>query len=175
MRPILASLVFIYAAAPLHAANWDQFLKASFGAADVGEGSACYARVYDAKHLAAHKGQRIGDVAVRLVMRRENGERRLDWDLATHFVGAKQLYWSNGACNEFDGLKAHCYVEGDGGSVDLTLAADGASATARFDTLRVWRPQDAADESDMTIDRAPQDRVARLDKAPQSMCGRAGN
>lgn len=73
MRPILASFVFICAAAPLHAANWDQFLKASFGAADVGEGSACYARVYDAKHLAAHKGQRIGDVAVRLVMRRENG------------------------------------------------------------------------------------------------------
>ncbi len=175
MRRFIAPLAFLVAAAPASAAGWDAFLQASFGAGAAKDGSICYARTYDAQHLSAHKGQRIRDVAIKLTLRTENGQRRLDHSLVTHIVGAKQKYWSGGQCDAFDGLAAHCYVEGDGGSVDLTLAPDGKSVTARFHGFRIWRPQDAADESDLTIDKSPDDKVAKLVKAPASACRETGD
>ncbi|MFT4095894.1 MAG: hypothetical protein QM651_02145 [Rhodoblastus sp.] len=155
------------------AAEWDQFRNAAFGAAD-GKGPVCFSRVYDAQHLAANKAQRIRDVAIRLAMRTENNETYLDHSLVTHLVGSKQKYWSGGQCSGFAGLVAHCYVEGDGGGVDLTLDSDGKTLTARFDRFNIWRPQDAADETTMTFDKSPADKVAKLTKAPMSACRETG-
>jgi hypothetical protein len=169
----IAVCAFFVGVATAQAAPEDAFHQAAFGATGLKEGSACFARSYDDQHLSRHKGQRIRDVAIRLIIRTENGARRLEHGLSTHLVGSKQLYWSGGECHEFKGLVAHCYVEGDGGTVDLTLSEDGKSMTARFDTFRIWRPQDAADESDVTIDKSSVDKVARLDRAPESACKHA--
>jgi hypothetical protein len=152
----------------------DLFLKTAFGERAAPGASLCLARSYDDAHLATHKGQRLRDVAIEFTVRRTSERRFVEWGLSAHFVGSKQLYWSGGECDRYDGLVAHCYVEGDGGTFDLTLAADGKSGTARFDTLRIWRPQDAADESEVTLDRSSADKVARLDKAPKAACARAG-
>jgi hypothetical protein len=160
---------------PAACASESAFYRAAFGSDTLEKGSICFARTYDAAHLGAHKGQRIRDIAIKLTIRKENGERRIDHSLATHFVGSKQKWWSGGQCARFDGLVAHCYVEGDGGAVDLTLAADGGSATARFDTFRIWRPQDASDESEATIDKNAVDKVARLDRAPAAACRETGD
>ncbi len=160
-------------ASAAQAAGENAFVQAAFGGTKAGS-SLCLARVYDAQHLATHKGQRLRDIAIQFTIRKTSARRFVEWGLAAHFVDSKQLYWSGGECDRYDGLVAHCYVEGDGGSFDLTLAADGSSATARFDTLRIWRPQDAADESEVTLDRSPADKVARLDKAPNSACAQAG-
>lgn len=175
MRKLVAALAFSCTASAASAAAWDEFLQAGFGAAASKDGSVCFSRVYDAGHLAANKAQRIRDVAIKLSLRTENGERRLDHNLATHLVGSKQKYWSGGQCSDYKGLVAHCYVEGDGGSVDLTLDADGKSLTARFSDFRIWRPQDAADESTVTFDKSPADRVAKLTKAPMAACAGTGD
>lgn len=174
MRVLLTALA-LCAGTPLQAASWDGFLTAAFGSAAVESGAVCYARAYDARHLAAHKGQRLRDVAIRFALRKENGARRLDWSMSTHFVGSGQLFWSNGECHAFAGLRAHCYVEGDGGAFDVVLGSGGRTATARFAGVRIWRPQDAADESDRTVDASPQDRIVRLDRAANSMCRDAGD
>lgn len=174
-----SGLIFILAlsaslgATGARAASEDAFLRTAFGNATAGS-SLCLARSYDDAHLASHKGQRLRDVAIEFTVRKTSERRFVEWGLSAHFVGSKQLYWSGGECDRYDGLVAHCYVEGDGGTFDLTLAADGKSGTARFDTLRIWRPQDAADESEVTLDRSSADKVARLDKAPKAACARAG-
>lgn len=174
-----SGLIFVLAfsaslgAASARAASEDAFLRTAFGNATVGS-SLCLTRNYDDAHLASHKGQRLRDVAIEFTIRKTSERRFVEWSLSAHFVGSKQLYWSGGECSGYDGLVAHCYVEGDGGTFDLTLAADGKSGMARFDTLRIWRPQDAADESEVTLDRSPADRVARVDKAPTAACARAG-
>ena len=59
MRKFILMLAVGVAASSAHAAEWDQFLQAGFGAAASKDGSVCYARVYDAGHLAANKAQRI--------------------------------------------------------------------------------------------------------------------
>ncbi|HMN72966.1 MAG TPA: hypothetical protein PKA55_13970 [Rhodoblastus sp.] len=175
MRKLFMILAIGCAASGAVAADWDRFLAAGFGPAAGKDGSICYARVYDAGHLAASKAQRIRDVAIKLTLRTENGERRLDQSLVTHLVGSKQKYWSGGQCAGYEGLVAHCYVEGDGGVADFTLDADGTTLTARFADFRIWRPQDAADESDMTIDKSPADKVAKLTKAPMAACKGMGD
>jgi len=175
MRKISVALVVVCMASPASAADWDQFLQAGFGAGASKDGSVCFSRFYDAGHLAANKAQRIRDVAIKLSLRTENGARRLDHNLVTHLVGSKQKYWSGGQCSDYKGLVAHCYVEGDGGGVDLTLDADGKSLTARFSDFRIWRPQDAADESTMTFDKSPADKVAKLTKAPMAACSGTGD
>ena len=168
-------LLFGCAASAASAADRDEFLRAGFGAAAAKDGSICYARVYDAGHLAANKAQRIRDVAIKLTLRSENGERRLDHNLATHLVGSKQKYWSGGQCGSYQGLVAHCFVEGDGGKADFTLDADGTTLTARFDHFNIWRPQDAADETTLTFDKSPADKVAKLMKAPMAACRGTGD
>ena len=175
MRKFILMLAVGVAASSAHAADWDQFLQAGFGAAASKDGSVCYARVYDAGHLAANKAQRIRDVAIKLTLRTENGERRLDHSLVTHLVGSRQKYWSGGQCGDYKGLIAHCYVEGDGGAADFTLDADGTTLTARFNDFHIWRPQDAADESSVTIDKSRADKVAKLTKAPMSACAGTGD
>ena len=170
----LGALAICLGCGAAQAAPEDQFLQAALGAANPGKGSVCFARTYDAAHLAAHKGQRVRDVAIRLTIRNENNVRRLDHGLATHFVGSRQLYWSGGQCARFDGLSADCHVEGDGGAAVFTLSADGRTLTARFDHFNVWRPQDAADETTMQFDKSPVDKIARLDRAPDSMCKAVG-
>jgi len=175
MRKIVAALALGSFATAANAAEWDPFLKAAFGAADGKGGPACFSRVYDAQHLAANKAQRIRDVAIQLKMRTENNETYLDHNLVTHLVGSKQKYWSGGQCSGFAGLVAHCFVEGDGGAVDLTLDADGKTLTARFDHFNIWRPQDAADETTMTFDKSPADKVAKLARAPMSACKGMGD
>jgi len=175
MRKIFGALAFACVAASAAAADWDQFLQAAFGAAASKDGAVCFARVYDAGHLATNKAQRIRDVAIKLTLRTENKARRLDHNLATHLVGSKQKYWSGGQCSDYKGLVAHCYVEGDGGAVDLTLDADGKSLTARFDNFRIWRPQDASDESELVFDKSPADKVAKLARAPMSACAGTGD
>ncbi len=175
MRKLVAVLAFGCMASSASAADWDRFLQAGFGASAAKDGSICFARVYDAGHLAANKAQRIRDVAIKLSIRTENGERRLDHNLVAHLVGSKQKYWSGGQCSDYKDLVAHCYVEGDGGAVDLTLDAEGKTVTARFSDFRIWRPQDAADESTMTFDKSPADKVAKLTKAPMSACSGAGD
>ena len=175
MRKLVAALAFGCVASSASAAAWDEFLQAGFGAAASKDGSICFSRVYDAGHLAANKAQRIRDVAIKLSLRTENGERRLDHNLVTRLVGSKQKYWSGGQCSDYKGLVAHCYVEGDGGAVDLTLDPDGKTLTARFSDFRIWRPQDAADESTVTFDKSPADKVAKLSKAPMAACAGTGD
>ncbi|MCB1535612.1 MAG: hypothetical protein KDJ44_13010 [Rhodoblastus sp.] len=175
MRRFILTLAGCLAASSACAADWDQFLQAGFGVAASKDGSVCYARVYDAGHLAANKAQRIRDVAIKLTLRTENGERRLDHNLVTHLVGSRQKYWSGGQCGDYRGLVARCFVEGDGGAADFTLDSDGKTLTARFNDFHIWRPQDAADESSVTIDKSPSDKVAKLTKAPMSACAGTGD
>lgn len=170
----IVALSALLAAGAAEAGPDDLFLETGFGERAAPGASLCLARAYDDAHLATHKGQRLRDVAIEFTIRKTSERRFVEWSLSAHFVGSKQLYWSGGECSGYDGLVAHCYVEGDGGTFDLTLAADGKSGMARFDTLRIWRPQDAADESEVTLDRSPADRVARVDKAPTAACARAG-
>ena len=175
MRRFILSIAFGLAASSVHAADWDRFLQAVFGAAAAKDGSVCYARVYDAGHLAANKTQRIRDVAIKLTLRTENGERRLDHNLVVHLVGSRQKYWSGGQCGDYRGLVARCFVEGDGGAADFALDGDGKTLTAHFDHFNIWRPRDAADETTMTFDKSPADKVAKLTKAPMSACAGMGD
>ncbi|MFV0281500.1 MAG: hypothetical protein ACK5JM_12175 [Rhodoblastus sp.] len=175
MRKLCLVLVFCGAASGARAADWDRFLETGFSAEAPQARAICFARVYDAAHLAANKAQRIRDIAIRLAIRVENGKPRLEQHLVAHLVGSARKFVSNGECRKFRGRLARCHVEGDGGGVDLTLARNGEALTARFDNLRIWRPQEAADESGMVLDRSPVDKVARLDKAALSACAAAGD
>ena len=65
------SVLLLFAAAPIacaaaQAAPEDAFFQAAFGLIGLEKGSVCFARDCDDRQLAAHKGQRIRDVAIHL-------------------------------------------------------------------------------------------------------------
>jgi hypothetical protein len=87
----------------------------------------CYVRVYDAKHLAAHKGQ----IVVRAVLSVQPSakESRLD---EAHIADGTLKIWVRGRKQSFDSLGA-CYLSGSG------LTCGGSLSAAEADTCRSKR------------------------------------
>lgn len=126
----------------------------------------CYARSYDAEHLAAHPRQRLTGFAL--------SESRLDHpsasgDFALTFAftlkGVDDVYQAEAICTDSSGSTARCLVEGDGGDFALRAVAEGLMLTVG-ERLEV----EGAASFSPDLAEGGDDRVVRLFPGPAEAC-----
>jgi hypothetical protein len=126
---------------------------------------ACYARVYDAAHLAAHPNQTVtrfflGDPGEAWRATRSPGQFSVAFGFQV--VDRQEIYSGVGIC-EARGAGASCDIEGDGGS--FTIEPDGEDLRIVAARIEVEGP------SDFSPDLALADnRVMLLRRAQTSEC-----
>jgi len=124
----------------------------------------CFARAYDAKHLAAHPRQRVTHIALgpsRLGAPTPPGAFEVTFSLVLKGDGGS--YQSEGICRA-TAKAVTCDAEGDGGR--FTIRPDGRNILIRIERLVL------EGASDVTPDLAVggDDRVLRLSPGPDSAC-----
>jgi len=134
---------------------------------------ACYARLYDAKHLASHPDQKVTAMELRLVLRTagsddEPGIGHL-FQMRVKTRGSKDTLSGTGPCM-VEGGKVFCGIECDGGGVFVKKRDDG-SLLVSFDDMWGIRlagdcGEDEADGKELLPGK--DDRSFRLD--PVSHC-----
>ena len=131
-------------------------------------GPHCYARTYDAKHLAAHPRQLLTSFTLSdgpPGATRAKGT--LEISVSFTVRGRKEVYGTLGICRD-GGASLRCGVEGDGGS--FTVTRDGKGLLLRIRRLAT-EGETFSPEVAVTSD----DRLVRLHPAPASVCRRAAN
>jgi hypothetical protein len=93
----------------------------------------CYARAYDAAHLAAHPKQTVSYIEFRLAYHRHDpddgypqGQRNYYFDLRAKRTGSTVMASTGGECS-VRGDAIFCGVDCDGGGIVLTKAADAVT------------------------------------------------
>ena len=152
---LAAALSFPAMAAPAAAASLFRDWQAG--------GPHCYARTYDAKHLAAHPRQLLTRFTLSDGPPGSTLEKgTLEVSLAFTVRGDKEVYGTLGICRD-GGASLRCGVEGDGGS--FTVTRDGKGLLLRIKRL-------AAEGEKFSPDVAvnSDDKLVRLHPAPASAC-----
>lgn len=143
-------------------------LAAPAGAASFHDGwkgeAPCFARSYDAQHLAKHPRQRLTRFALRESrLPNVNGPGEFEVTFSFTVKGRKEVYEAECICRDAASL-VHCTVEGDGGA--FTLQAEGANLLVRIERIAVEGPDDFSPEIGVGGD----DRVVRLHRSPARAC-----
>jgi hypothetical protein len=138
------------------------------GAASFHEGwkgeAPCFARNYDAKHLAAHPRQRLTQFALRdSSLPDVNGPGQFEVTISFTVRGRKEVYEAEGICRDASS-KVRCGIEGDGGS--FTMQAEGPNLLLHITRIAVEGEQDFSPEIGVGGD----DRVVRLYRSPARAC-----
>ena len=134
----------------------------------------CFARTYDRAHLARHPDQLITAVKLRIYKPPEN-EAQYWFGAQFKVRGRSKPLNTGGACydvNELDerGFTSgvYCFVECDGGGVNVVPHAGGAMMYLK--RIRVAEcGQDVIDGGD-ELTEGKDDRVFRLDRANAAAC-----
>lgn len=138
--------------------------------------SVCFARRYDAKHLAAHPAQTITAMVLRIRYHRHEpeqalpqGQRSYYFTLALDRRGRKGRLTTSGECGP-RGDAIVCGVECDGGGFGLKAEAGGTVLVdlTRFGRLRLGRSCD--DEEGVEVTPGRDDRSFRLEPVEASQC-----
>ena len=132
---------------------------------DGGAGAPCYARVYDAAHLAAHPRQRL----TRFVLRESSLGAPLKSDefeltFAFNLKRVDDTYQSEAICRDA-AVAVHCQVEGDGG--DFTLRADPSGLLL---TVGKFLQVEGSNSFSPDLAVGGDDRVIRLFRVPTEAC-----
>ena len=136
---LLAS-VFAFALAPMpaHADTLiDRVLGSNGGKT---KPFACFTRVYDAPHMAAHPQQAVTSMAV-LASPNSDEATVLRLRLRATFRTRKGVLASEGDCTvSDDGQSLHCGVACDGGEMDVSIKDATAVLLAVPVGARLWKP-----------------------------------
>jgi hypothetical protein len=157
----------------------DDFIASFLGAAPskTGESFACFNRVYDPAHLAAHPQQNVKTMTLLAVVDPANPDD-VQLRFGVTFRTRKGMLETNGGCAivkdetgaPASATSAHCGVDCDGGAIDVTLKSDGNVLVGIPAGARLWKPGD--DDPDHNVHGAfgPDDKLFRLDRASLSDC-----
>lgn len=162
MRLSLAALALFGLAMPAAAGDYEAWFAGKPG------GVACYARGYDAAHLAAHPRQKVVEIELDFDAREAESEgnrpSRFVVGLGVRLKGKKDWYTNSMLCNERAMGGVACSLEGDGGQLDLQPSGDG---------LEMRLTSEISIEGDDFITfggKTSDDNVFILKTAPQSVC-----
>jgi hypothetical protein len=130
----------------------------------------CFVRNYDKSHLASHPNQLITNV--KLAIRNSEGAPSYQYEFAlqVQMRGKTKTLKTEGLCKEAGTSKLHCFVECDGGGVDLNVRKDGVMMY--LDRIRMAScGKDINDvEKAEEISGGLDDREFRIDRAGIEMC-----
>jgi hypothetical protein len=128
----------------------------------------CFARTYDAAHLAAHVGQTVSAMKLQLKPRAMDDGYNVSAELRFAFRDDKRAFYAVGICKDTDGILT-CGFDQDAGQITVKPAAGGMQVTPISD---VRADADTGDEADyVTIKQSnPEDRVFALHAVAASQC-----
>lgn len=182
---LVLSLLALAVATPARAESPEDaaFAKKVFGKAPGKQPAAvCYARVYDAAHLAEHPRQNVRTMVLLVSTHLdEDGARGYGLRLGVQFRRSGQKFQTQGDCGAIHdasdpaarGAQVHCGVDCDGGSLDVSLRDDKSVRLSIPDGAQLWRPGQADEEVGAGNTRrkfGADDKLFRLDPAPMSQC-----
>lgn len=128
----------------------------------------CFARTYDKAHLAAHSGQTVTAIKMKLEPRNMGDGNNVSVQLSFDFRNKKGEYYAVGTCREEAGALT-CGLDQDAGKITLKPGKDGLLLSPVQD-LRADNV--AGDESDLVmIETAnPEHRSFALPSVPATDC-----
>jgi hypothetical protein len=126
-------------------------------------GAPCFARIYDAKHLAAHPKQLLTHFALSASRYASTVKGEFLVDFSFRVRGHSEVFEGNGICHGGP-YTATCGVEGDGGHFTMKADEDGLLLT--LDDVGVEGETAFSPELGARSD----DRLVRLRPASKSAC-----
>jgi len=175
MRNAALAVLALGAAIVNSAATADEFLDRFMGA-PIGKAKAfaCFARDYDAEHLAAHPLQNVKSMRL-LVIVDPNAPGDISLRIRASFRTRKGALDTEGNCGLPDGGESspeglRCGVDCDGGKMELNLKSSGSVLLSVPDGARLWVP--GSDNPDGNVHGAfgPDDKLFRLDRTAAIDC-----
>ena len=151
----------------------DPFTKNFFGRAMArGVNFACFARVYDAKHLAGHIRQNVTDMSL---LARFDTETPYYYALilGLHLRKSRELRMTAADCSTHrnDGAtEIECSAACEGGPVDIKLKNDGSVWLTFPHNASIWSPNEAGDTVVKPTGLGADDLLFRLDRAAGAQC-----
>ncbi|MDB5560826.1 MAG: hypothetical protein JWN11_244 [Hyphomicrobiales bacterium] len=133
---------------------------------------ACYARHYDAPHLAGHPKQNVRDMTLFIDSSLDPDQgRQYSLAIGVKFRSVSKEFDVYGDCSSsVDGKKAlTCGVTCDGGRIDVDTGKANTVIVSIPDGARTWDP-DSEDEPPAQAHFGADDTVFRLDRADLQQC-----
>ena len=141
---------------------------------------ACFTRVYDPVHLAAHPKQKVS--AMKLLVTSEQSEedatqQNVSFRLGLTYRTRRGAFDSSGNCGhasiteETKGQpRIHCSVDCDGGGISFGMTPDNKSAMLYVERVRIWRDGAPDEEESKSLVGGADDKVFRLDRIRLEDC-----
>lgn len=163
----------------------DDFSQRMFaGKVPASKAFACFARRYDAAHLAQHPQQKVRSMRLLVTAEKSKELESLGYAfrLGVGFRNRPGAFDSMGECRhaqpgEGEGEDragpAHlgCSVDCEGGGISVDLADDNKSVRVEVANIRIWRHGKAGDdEAETELQGGADDRVFRLDRVSVAEC-----
>lgn len=165
IRPLsLAGALALTAAAP-GASQAAPAYETYFG----GTADRCYARSYDAAHLAAHPKQRVATIGVSSEKSYKGSDQQppREFVLGLAFrMKARGEAFANAAICTPAGEGISCYLEGDGGR--FALSPSGPALKLTLERVEI----EGAKSFSPDLAKGGDDRVFLLQRAPMAVCNK---
>ena len=153
---------------------------------------ACFARHYDAAHLAEHPLQKVS--AMKLLISTEKDSDfpafQYSFRLGVNFRDRPGDFDSSGECGHAptikdpdnpdvppevravrpDGIDFACSVDCDGGGIALTLARNDSAVLVSLDRIRIWKGKDPDEAAVRSLEGGADDKMFRLDRTVLNEC-----
>ena len=153
----------------------DVYAKRMFAGQLAAKGTsyACFARRYDAAHLAQHPQQKVESMRLLVSAKTVVEDPALNYDFAlgVKFRGQAENFSNSGDCGHpaaseesVGELRLGCGVDCDGGGLSIALVNADKSVIVRTERMALWGSKDAADVG------GADDRVFRLDRVQLDEC-----
>ena len=143
-----------------------------------GKSYACFARRYDAAHLAKHRKQKVSAMKLLVSAEMVPEDKALNYSfvLGMNFRDRKGAFESSGDCGHpaasqesADKLRLGCGVDCDGGGLSVEMANADKSVLVRLERIAMW--DNAKPDDDRTgFDGGDDDRLFRLDRVSLDAC-----
>lgn len=141
---------------------------------------ACFARSYDAAHMAKHPRQTVAEMQFRLTYYVHEpdefypqGQRNYYFELKARQKGQSQILTAAGDCFLADGGKAiFCGVDCDGGGVTVSRTGDAGKILVDLTTAGRLRMTVSCDEEEDAVELTPgeDDKTFLLTETPPAEC-----
>jgi hypothetical protein len=153
---------------------------------------ACFARHYDAAHLAQHPLQKVA--VMKLLISTEKDPDfavfQYSFRLGVNFRDRPGDFDSSGECGHAptikdpdnpdippqdrvakpDNIDFACSVDCDGGGVAVSLASHDDAVIVKLDRIRIWKGKDPDDAAIRSLEGGADDKVFRLDRTSVNEC-----
>lgn len=140
---------------------------------------ACFARRYDAAHLAQHPLQKVSAMKLLLTVEKapEDATLQYSFRIGVNFRNRPGNFNSSGSCGRAEAettkegqLEMQCSVDCDGGGVAVSLADGDKAVMLRLDQIRIWDAKKPDEDATQSLKGGADDRLFRLDRVDAEQC-----